>query len=73
MVCGAWILRRAASFAAIKPGTLLYEVHAISDPAATPVHIGNLYSDSDYVPSKFGDTQLFFEHARVRRAVASLL
>lgn len=60
------LLVRTASFASIAAGTHLYQVHALSSPSAKPLHIGDLYSTSEFVPSWFGDTNLFFEHARVR-------
>jgi len=60
-----------SQFAHVKPGMALYEVYAArqpfldyTNPDVSPdlVHIGALKADSAFVPSKYGDGQLFFQH-----------
>merc|ERR1719329_2081266 len=49
-------------------GQVLYEIHAVRDPAVdgpdagTLQHIGSLVMDSPFTSSTFGDTELFFRH-----------
>lgn len=49
------------------PGKTLYEVFAVRDPSDDPSkddikHIGTLKLDSHFTTSKYGDTELFFQH-----------
>lgn len=49
-------------------GQVLYEIHAVRDPAVdgpdagTLQHIGSLVMDTPFTSSTFGDTELFFRH-----------
>ncbi len=58
-------------FQKIPAGTVLYEVVAVLDPDADPVYskkvgrtdkVGKIVTDSEFVASDYGDSQLFFRH-----------
>jgi len=46
----------------IKAGTILFDILAVAEPKSTPVKIGSLITKSNFVTSKFGDKDLFFQH-----------
>lgn len=48
-------------------GATLYKVHALSEPNAPKVHIGDLVVTSDFVKSYFGDRYLYFKHQDMRQ------
>ena len=50
------------NFNALKPGTTLFDVYAISQPGATPALIGHMVTVGEFTTSKFGDESLFFKH-----------
>ena len=53
----------------IPSGTHLYKVHAIAEPGAERVHIGDLVMTSQFSKSYFGDRYLFFKHQDMREDV----
>jgi len=57
------------TLARIPSGTHLYKVHAIAEPGAERVHIGDLVMTSEFVKSYFGDRYLFFKHQDMREDV----
>jgi opacity protein-like surface antigen len=46
----------------IPSGTVLYDVLAVEEPGVAPVKIATLKTKSNFVTSKFGDKDLFFQH-----------
>lgn len=50
----------------LSKNTLLYKVHAISEPGTPQVHIGDLVMTSEFTSSMFGDRYLFFKHQDIR-------
>lgn len=52
--------------AKIPKDTLLYKVHAISEPGTPMVHIGDLVMTTEFTSSYFGDRYLFFKHQDIR-------
>ena len=53
----------------IKSGTILYKVHALSEPKAEKVHIGDLVITSEFTTSNFGDRYFFFKHQDSREDI----
>lgn len=54
---------------AIPVGTLLYKVHAIANPGAEKVHIGDITMKTVLTSSYFGDRYLFFKHQDMQEDV----
>ncbi len=46
----------------IKPGMKLYEVVAAASEDATPVHVGTIRCEGEFVASVYGDKTIFFQH-----------
>jgi len=49
----------------IRVGSIIYDVYAEATPGATLQKIGSLKTTSPFVPSKWGDESLFFQHTRM--------
>lgn len=47
----------------IEVGTVFFEVYAKAGPSSKSVKIGEMKSTSKFTTSKFGDDELFFQHA----------
>lgn len=61
-----------ALFAGIAPGTTLFEVRALLYPDSEEAElIGYMVSNSEIVPSWYGDTKLFFQHERMEADIAA--
>ena len=50
----------------IPAGTVLWQLWAKESEAAPEQLIGRIVSESAFVPSKYGDEKLFFQHQRHR-------
>mmetsp|Transcript_15630 Transcript_15630/g.54299 ORF Transcript_15630/g.54299 Transcript_15630/m.54299 type:complete len:127 (+) Transcript_15630:509-889(+) len=54
--------RHMMSAACAAPGTLLFDVLALSEPCGTALPIGSIWTTSSFASSQFGDQSLFFQH-----------
>ena len=55
-----------AALRIIPTGTVLWQILAKESDAAPEQLIGRIVSESPFLPSKYGDEKLFFQHQRHR-------